>query len=45
MVMEFCPGGELFTAIKKQPDGRLTGTSRWYCCSCIVFVALVSFAS
>jgi hypothetical protein len=26
MVMEFCPGGELFTAIKKQPEGRLTGT-------------------
>ena len=24
MVMEFCPGGELFTTIKKQPNGHLT---------------------
>ena len=23
MVMEFCPGGELFTTIKKQPEGHL----------------------
>lgn len=23
MVMEFCPGGELFTTIKKQPGGHL----------------------
>lgn len=24
MIMEYCPGGELFTTIKKQPGGRLT---------------------
>ena len=24
MVMEFCPGGELLSIIKKQPDCRLT---------------------
>ena len=23
MVMEYCPGGELFTMIRKQPNGRL----------------------
>jgi serine/threonine protein kinase len=23
MVMEYCPGGELFTLIRKQPNGRL----------------------
>jgi serine/threonine protein kinase len=24
MVMEYCPGGELLSIIKKQPDSRLT---------------------
>ncbi len=35
MIMEYCPGGELFTTIKKQPSGHLSGL-RSLALSCMI---------
>ena len=38
MVMEFCPGGELFSTIRKQPYGRLTEAQVHFYASEVVLV-------